>query len=212
MLLEDTRTNRGSNIVLKDVTNIWEIGTQSALTSSDKEGFFIYNRNYILDSTKKRNFIFITPDGKIGSGTQIPDEDLQIEKDKNSDTYIKVMNTSSLEYARAGISFFNADDTLSKLEIGVASTGYSNSYTSWKDAAYIHTESNISNGLKVEIESGNYRISVSGKEKNDFLMKSMSGSGSYIGINIPSTVILEILFLVVELQCFNLRLKENLQV
>ena len=191
LLLEDTRVNKGSNIVLKDATNTWEIGSQSALISSDKEGFFIYNRNYISDSTKKRNFIFITPDGKIGSGTQIPDEDFQIEKEKNSDTYIKVMNTSLDGYARAGMSFFNEDSNLSKFELGVAGRGYVNSYTSWKDAAYIHTESDISNGLKVEVESGNFRISVSGKEKNDFLMKSMSGSGSYVGINIPATPIID---------------------
>ena len=191
LLLEDTRLNKGSNIVLKDVTNTWEIGSQSALISSDKEGFFIYNRNYISDSTKKRNFIFITPDGKIGSGTQIPDEDFQIEKEKNSDTYIKVMNTSLDGYARAGMSFFNEDSNLSKFELGVAGRGYINSYTSWKDAAYIHTKSDISNGLKVEVESGNFRISVSGKEKNDFLMKSKSGSGSYVGINIPATTIID---------------------
>lgn len=191
LLLEDTRINKGSNIVLKDATNTWEIGTQSALISSDKEGFFIYNRNYISDFTKKRNFIFITPDGKIGSGTQVPDEDFQIEKEKDSDTYIKVMNVSLSENARSGISFFNEDNDLSKFEIGVAGRGYTNTYSSWKDAAYIHTDSNISNGLKIEVESGNYRISVSGKEKNDFLMKSMSGSGSYIGINIPATPIID---------------------
>jgi len=195
--LENNRPNLGSVLVMKDAVREWEIGSQSA-TSGDKAGFYLYNRtDYSNDAEKKRrNFLFFTPDGKIGSGTQDPDVDLQLEKIKDSDLWIKLLNNSEGTAARAGISFHNPpnpsltgtpdnytleekSEILNKFELGLSGMKYTGSdnhiNTTPKDTAFLRTEAGITGGVKIEVKTGGLRIRTS--EYSSIMSSTNSGPG-----------------------------------
>ena len=201
--LENNISDRGSVLVMKDATREWEMGSLSAPSGPDKEGFYLYNRTDYIDdvatlshSSKRRNFLFFTPDGLIGSGTQDPDVDFQLEKIKNSDLWIKLLNTSTGTAARSGISFHNPNiltetEELNKFEIGLSGPSYvgldTHVNTNPLDTAFLRTETGVSGGMKVEIKTGGLRIRTSdyavGRADLVITDPSIDSKGAFVGIN-----------------------------
>ena len=144
---------------------------------SDSKWFFSADsaKLYIAEDTTASSNIKVTiiDTGSVGIGTVSPSTKLDVEKNQNALTAIKVKNTDAGTGSRADLI---AESSSSSMRVVATSSGYTG-VSGWSDAGIISTDSGTSGGLIFNAQTAHLSFQTATNER----MRITSGGNVGIG-------------------------------